>query len=85
MHITKRSGTSYNAIVTVSSPLIRSGLISALRYDQKYSFLTTYHHGKVPEKMGNGESCRLVEITYSDILWSNKAGIYIGCNVSMAK
>ena len=64
MHITRRSGTSYNAIVTVSSPLIRSGLISALRYDQKYSFLTTYHHGKVPEKMGNGESCRFVEITY---------------------
>ena len=42
-------------IVTVSNPQIRSGIISASIYEQYYSFLTTHHHGKVPEKMGNGE------------------------------
>ena len=46
---------SYNDIVRVSSPLIRSGLISALGYEQNYSFLTTYHHGKMSGKMSNGE------------------------------
>ena len=46
---------SYNDIVRVSSPLIRSGLLSDLRYEQNYSFLTTYHHGMVSGKMGNGE------------------------------
>ena len=52
MHISRGNGISYNAIVTVSNPLIRSGLRSALIYEQYYSFLTTYHHGKVPEKIG---------------------------------
>ena len=44
------SGISYNPIVTVSDFLIRPGLISALIYEQYYSFLTNYHHGKVPGK-----------------------------------
>ena len=55
MHINRRKSISYNAIVTVSSPQISSGLENALIYEQDYSFLTTYHHAKVPEKMGNGE------------------------------
>ena len=35
-----------------------------------------YHHGKVPEKMGNGEmnvAGLIVEITCSAFVWSNKA------------
>ena len=52
MHINIGNVISYNA---VSNPQIRSGLISALIYGQYFSLLTTYHHGKVPEKMGNGE------------------------------
>ena len=55
MHINRRNGISYNVSVTVLNPLIRSGLISALSYEQDYSFLTTYHYGKVPGKKGNGE------------------------------
>ena len=55
MHIIRRNGISYNAFVTVSSPSVCSALISDLRHEQDYPFLTTYHHGKVPEKMGNGE------------------------------
>ena len=86
MHINKGNGISNNAIITLSNPQIRSGLISALIYEQYYSFLTTYHHGKVPEKMGNGEIkvAGLVGITCSDFLWANIAGKIIGCNVSMA-
>ena len=55
MHINRGNGISYNATVTVSNPLIRSGLISALIYEKYYFFLTTYHHGEVSEKMSNGE------------------------------
>ena len=65
MHINRRNSITYNAIVTVSKP--DKGLINALKYEQDYSFLTTYHHGKLQEKMGDGEmrSCRFVEITCS--------------------
>ena len=55
MYINRVNGIAYNVIVTVSNPYIRSGLIIALISEQNYSFLTTYHHGEVPEKMGNGE------------------------------
>ena len=55
MHINRGNDISYNAIVTVSNPKIRLGLISALIYEQYYSFLITYHHGKVPERMVNWE------------------------------
>ena len=53
MHFLRKNSISHHAIVTVSSPSIRSGVISALRYEQDYFFLTTYNHGKAPEKKGN--------------------------------
>ena len=40
---------------TVSSLQNCSSSIITLRYEQDYSFLANYHHGKVREEMGNGE------------------------------